>query len=246
VRRILFIAAPVALFIILLASLPARTLGLIVPGDQVHLKGFAGTLWRGSAARAVLVTGQGLVHLGELRWRLHPSSLLLLSPKVTLSSRWGDQRFSGVVQTGLGGDITLRDVEADASADLVKHVAPLALQGRISLQLSELTLRSQQPVSGSGRVVWQRGAWQAPQGLMPLGSYALDFSQQENAPLTGDVVTLSGPIEANGQVSLLARDYTIDLLITGQQLDQQLEQALSLLAPREGEGFRLKWQGQLQ
>ena len=115
------------------------------------------------------------------------------------------------------------------------------------MQLQELLLRDGLPARGAGRLVWQNGAWPTAQGVLPLGNYALDFRKEPEEPLTGQVVTLSGPVEASGVVELRERAYLVDVLLSGQGLQEpQLQQALGLIARPVDQGYRIKLEGELQ
>jgi hypothetical protein len=231
----------------LVASAPARLLGALLPGDQVTLQGFEGTLWRGSASRALVRTPAGYLHLGALDWSLHPLSLLLFAPRLTLDSAWGSQSFRGDIVLRGSGDLDLKDVEALVAADLLRQFAPVALGGNLSLQVGELLLRDALPVAGEGRLVWQGGSWQSPQGPLPLGTYVLDFRQATEQKMEGEVITISGPVTANGTVALEGIAYDIDVLVGSKRpLDPQLQQALSLIATPVGQEYRVQLQGDLR
>ena len=246
-KRLSLVMAGLALLVVsLVASAPARLLPRLLPADQILVQGLEGSLWRGSASRALVAAGPGYVHLGSLKWRLSPLSLLLLAPSLEVDSSWGDQRLSGRVTLRDSDSFSLEAVEATASADLVRQFAPVALTGLVSAQVEHLVLREMFPVSGRGRLVWQDAAWQSPQGRLRLGAYALDFEQLPDAPMLAQVVSLAGPVRAEGELRLEGRSYSSDLLISGDEaLDPQFEQALSLLARPEGEGFRLQLKGAL-
>ena len=90
-----WVAGGIALLLVLLAaSTPARVLPRLLPAESLQLSGMTGTLWRGRAARAAVVVPQGLLDLGELRWKLSPVSLLFLSPAIEIDSERGRQRLS--------------------------------------------------------------------------------------------------------------------------------------------------------
>ncbi|MFT4518680.1 MAG: general secretion pathway protein N [Halioglobus sp.] len=224
----------------LVASAPARLLSLVLPGEQIVLQGLSGTLWQGSASRCMMRLPAGYLHLGAVQWSLDPLSLLLLAPKVQLSSEWGQQRIKGELVLRGAQDLDVRDLEGQVQANLLRHFAPVALNGTFSMQIASLQLRDGLPHSGKGRVLWEQGSWQSPRGPIQLGSYALDFEQAEGAPLEGKVVTLEGPLEAEGGLTLDQRKYTLDILVGSQEtLDPQLQQALSLVAAPEGDNYRL-------
>ena len=239
------VALTLLLLLSLLVSAPARLLNWVLPGDQVLMQGFAGTLWRGSASRCLVQVGPGYLHLGAVQWSLEPLSLLLLAPRLALNSVWGNQVISGELVLRGRQDIDLYDIEAVVAADLLRQFAPVALTGSLSMQLSSLQLRDGLPHAGEGRLVWQNGGWQSPQGLLPLGSYALEYLQAPGAALEAEVLTLSGPLQASGAAQLQGRTYQVNILLGSQApMDTQLEQALSLIAAPESGAYRMKLNGE--
>lgn len=234
------------MLIAIISLAPARLLALVLPGDQVLLQGYQGTLWRGGASRALVQVGGGYLHLGAVRWRLYPLSLLLLSPRLDLESKWGAQLISGELVVRGDRDFELRELNANIAADLVRQYAPISLDGRLSAQFSSLELRDGLPYAASGRVVWQEAAWQSPSGMRPLGSYALQVEQPPGEQLAAEVLTLSGPVQAEGAVLLQAKTYQLDVMVgSDTAMDPQLKQALSLLAKPEAGGYRVKMNGEL-
>ncbi|MEM9256865.1 MAG: type II secretion system protein N [Pseudomonadota bacterium] len=224
----------------LVAVAPARLIGLVAPSNQIVLQGFSGTIWQGSAAQCLLRLPNGALHLGRVSWSLKPLSLVLLAPHVELTSAWGNQVIAGQVILRGSRDLEMRDLDARFDADLVRQFAPLALDGSLSVQLQQLTLENGLPTESAGRVVWQQAAWRSPQGLVPLGSYALEVQQPKNEPLLGEVVTLSGPLQASGTIGLTGRRYDIDLLLSDENgFAAGLRQALSLIANPEGDAWRV-------
>jgi hypothetical protein len=118
--------------------------------------------------------------------------------------------------------------------------------GDFLIQAQQLTLENGLPTQASGRVVWQNAAWESSQGLLPLGTYAMDIQQQPGQALHAEVLTLAGSVRANGSLQLLGKDYALDILIASDAgLDAQLEQALSLVAQPVVDGRRIKFEGQL-
>ena len=62
----------------------------------------------------------------------------------------------------------------------------------------------------------------------------MDIVPAVGGGLEGTVLTLSGPVEAEGGLELLGRDYSVDILVGSQgSLDSQVERALSLIATPE-------------
>ena len=169
---------------------------------------------------------------------------MLLAPRLTISSHWGNQTFSGDVVLLGQQDLDLFEVEAQLPAELLGQFAPVALQGNFSLELPGLSLRNGMPHAGSGRVVWQDGSWRSPRGLVPLGSYALDFEQLPGQALHADVITLAGTLQATGTVLLENKHYAVDVALGSDgALDEQLKNMLALIAVPQGDGFRIGMEG---
>ena len=236
------------------ALLPARLAGWVLPSSALVADGYAGTLWQGSAARALVATPGGWFHLGGMRWELSPLSLLLARPTATVEAVWGDQRLAGSV-TWRGGDrLRVRDARFAVDAALLKEVAPVALRGRLAGDFTRLALADGLVQPLEGRVTWERAAWDAPGSSFALGSYAVDFGAAGDrsqaggsAGVQGEVLTLAGPLEVAGTLALAARRYRIDLTLSSERpLPQPLAQALSLLATPTDRGFRLVLDGELQ
>lgn len=240
------VATGVLFVVFLLALVPARLVNGFLPGTNVIMQGYSGTLWRGAASRCLVATGSGYLHLGRVRWSLSPLSLLTLSPSLTLESTWGRQRINTDLRISGPEDLELTDLDAMVSAQLLQQFLPLSISGDFSVQAEELYLEKGFPSRARGRLIWQNAAWDAGQGSSPLGSYAMDFEQQPGGALEGELVTISGAVSANGSVRLLGKDYSLDILVSGEGgLGSQLEQALSLIAQPVSEGYRIKFDGQL-
>jgi hypothetical protein len=244
-RRLLL---PGVLFFLLalVALAPARLLGWVLPPDTLVADGFAGSLWRGSAARAVVITPAGPVHLGALRWRLAPLSLLRLQPAMRVQSRWGEQFLDGRLRRLGAGRWRLEDGSLAGDAALLQELAPVAVRGRLSGQLARLDVAAGLPVYVEGRLAWERAAWEVPSGGFALGSYALDCATSQGV-VTGEVLTLAGPLEAAGRLSLDGRRYRAVLDLGSERpLAAPLANALALLATPTDSGFRLELEGELQ
>jgi hypothetical protein len=259
---VLFGAAGVLFLLALLVSFtfsaPARLLPYLIDSQMLQLSGVAGTVQDGRAARARVQTPGGYLHLGELRWTLAPWSLLSFAPSVKVDSLWGDQRGSLELRLSKDG-LALRRVDINVDAGLLKQVLPVELKGRLGMLFDDLLLSPTRVLRADGRLVWQGAAWESPTGLRVLGNYAATFTTSGTAPgttpgttptdqqITASIVTLSGPVVAEGTASLNQQRYAVDLLIqsSAQGFDPELAQALSLIASPAENGYRLRLDGEL-
>ncbi len=245
-RAVIGLLASLVLIVLLLVNAPARLVLQLLPGEQLVLQGVSGTLWRGSAARAMAATGGGWLHLGQLHWRLSALSLLSLSPRVELDSEWGRQRLNTQLILHSGDELELADMDAVLDAELLRQYLPVSLVGSIALQFNRLVLLDGLPREAEGRLVWQDGGWHSPQGRRGLGTYAVDVSNEEAGGIRGDIVTLAGDVVATGQAVLKNNGYELEVLVSGAGLeDPQLRQALQLVATPEDGAYRVVMEGEL-
>lgn len=229
-------------FGILAVNAPAHLAGYFFDEDQVRLSGFSGTIWEGSASNAALATEQGWVQLGQLRWSLSELYLLSLRPTADISSQWGRQRLEANVRLYPSGDIRIRGLDANFSAALIKQWMPVNLRGDLNLFLEELRVSDNQPVAGKGRLVWRQAFWRGNLGSQPLGDYVLEFEIPEARQARATVTTLAGPIKVEGGLSVNGRKYSVDAKLSSRErIDQELANALALMAAPVDGGYLLKF-----
>lgn len=240
------LVALVLLLLLMLSSLPARVLPFFIDHKTLRISALSGTLLNGRAARAMVRTPAGYLHLGELRWRLEFTSLLTLAPRVAIQSKWGGQRLA-LRATVSGESVAIRSLEANFDADVARQFAPVELAGRVSLMFDEVLVVAGALQSAKGRAVWQDALWQAPNGARPLGSYAAVASSPASGGVDLAIETLAGPVRVDGSASLRDQRYALALTINGdaQGLHSDLEQALSLIATPAENGYLLRLDGAL-
>ena len=245
-RTVVGLVLGLVLLLLLVASAPARLLTSLLPEQQLILQGVSGTVWRGKASRALVAVQGGWMQLGATEWSLSPLSLLLFSPAVALESHWGRQTLVAELRLQSSDALELSNVDVLLDAGLSRQFLPVGLAGDVNLQFDEILIQDQLPVSASGRLVWQGAGWISPQGRRPLGSYAVDVTTADDGMLLGEVITLAGDLQAQGSLRLQQRQYGIDVTLDGPGLrDPQLTQALQLVAVPQGEGFRVRLDGEL-
>lgn len=242
-RSVLGAALALLFLLVLAAKAPARLVGYLLPEDRVHLSGYSGTLWEGVASSAAVATDQGWIQLGRLKWSLSQLYLLLLSPAAQLESEWGQQRLRAHLTLYPSGNVRVLDLDSSFSAALLTRWLPVNLRGDINVVMAELNLSDGRAQSGRGRVVWQRASWRGTRGSQPLGDYVLQFEVTEPERARGDVSTLAGPIEIEGDVNLNGRQYAVNATLRSDKpFDPELASALALMAaPVEG-GYELKFE----
>lgn len=226
----------------LAVNAPAHLAGHFLDENQVRLSGFSGTIWEGAASNAAVATDQGWVQLGQLRWSLSELYLLTLRPTADIRSQWGQQSLSANVRLYPSGDVRIRGLDANFSAALIKQWMPVNLKGDLNLFIEDMKLSDNMPVSGSGRLVWRQAFWRGNEGSQPLGDYVLEFEIPALGQARATVNTLSGPIEVEGGLSINGRQYSVDARLSSRnRIDQELANALALLAAPVDGGYLLKF-----
>jgi hypothetical protein len=246
IRALFFALGGLVLAGIALVTLPARLLPLFVDPDQVRLSGLSGTLLKGHAARALVQTPAGFLHLGRLAWDVDAMSLLVLAPALEVRTAWGGQRVAARVQSRRGGEVDVRDLEATIDAQLLRTLAPLAVDGRLSLQFDHVDFVGDLPRAASGRLVWQDALWRTATQEHLLGTYVAEVSSSDGT-LRAAIDTVSGPVSARGAATLQGSRYDLDLAISGRErvLAPEVERALRLFATPDEDSYLLRLDGDL-
>lgn len=241
--RIAVLVAVLFLCVVLLTA-PARLLGLLLPAEQVVLQGFRGSLWHGSADSAAVAVAGGFLQLGAVQWDLSPWSLLMLSPRAEVETRWGRQTLLADVSYSMDGSLRLRDASVNVPARLIRQWLPVYLQGSLNLLAEDLSLRELRPEAGGGRLVWKDAHWIGASSSQDLGDYVMEFEVSGEQQVTGKISTLSGPVEASGTVSLAQQQYSVDIELRSEEpISAELGSALELLAAPIESGYRIEFSG---
>ena len=249
-RRFWLLSAAILLPALLLFAVlfaPARLVAWSLPASQASGAGYSGTLWNGRVASLAVATPAGPLQLGSVRWQVVPASLLTLAPTVRWQSRWGSQQVQGRVRWLGGESLLLDNLEFGVDAGLLRRFLPVKVSGRFTGLLSELSIRDGRLNYLRGQVTWGEAAWRDGDRRFSLGSYAVEFTPDAEGGTEGKLLTLDGPLLADGELSL-ARDgaFAVALALKSEQpLAQPLERALSLMAAPAEDGFRLQLEGNL-
>ncbi|EED35187.1 bacterial type II secretion system protein N [Luminiphilus syltensis NOR5-1B] len=226
----------------MIATIPAHLLTVLLP-PNLSLVAVSGTVWRGEAARAVLSTPAGSMTLGRLSWRLSPLSLIRFSPAVELRSQWGNQRLAATVNVRGADRLALKALTAEFDAGLIRQFAPLYVGGRLRLDVAQAEIAGGVPTTVNGRLVWEQAVWTADRGDSALGSYALPVETRDSV-ITGEWITLEGPLVIEGTVQLQERNYRLDIDLSGPALtDPMLAASLRMMAVPTAGGFELAAEG---
>lgn len=233
-------AAGLGLFVYLIglvALLPVARLAPYLAEQGVVLESPGGSVWEGSAAR-LRVNG---VEIPAPSWELSPLALLIGQVRGRLATGWGDAQ----LQAGLGGDLSLRDVDLVVPLQDIAVTSALQLGGDLRVDLAGLEIVAGLPRRAQGSVQWRNATLGAQR--MVLGGFGLDL-ETVNDKISGRISDRGGPVDANGAVALSPDGrYQLDLRLAARPgADAAIENGLRLLGTRDPDGgVRLRRQGQL-
>lgn len=185
-----FVAGIILLF-------PARVAYQWFAPDVVKLGGIQGSIWNGSARQ---LNGRGL-YLRDVQWHVRPLRLLTGTLAVDVEATPGSGFIDGRIALGLGGDITLTNLNGSGSlqafADIVKMPG---MQGKVSLQFERLQLSDGLPVAADGTI--------AVAGLVAplidqasIGGYRMEFFTSETGVIAS-VEDSNGAFDLAGSLTI--------------------------------------------
>lgn len=190
-RRAIILAVT-GFVLVLIALLPARWLGPLLP-RAIHCQQLEGSAWRGSCAG--LTTANGA--LGDLNWDAHLLQLLRGRLELQLDLANPGSTVHGVLDAGLGGSLRGRDVTFDLplTSALVSSL-PAGAHARLSGKLVRIDWNGKFLAALEGEL--NILDFVSPQG-QAFGSYQARFAPGTDAgaagPVTGVVRDSGGPLE---------------------------------------------------
>jgi hypothetical protein len=168
----------------------------------VEVYGPAGTVWHGGADALVA----GPRRIDALRWRLHPLSLLALSPAADVSGSFTTGGGEARVRIRPDGTLVLSDVRAQTSFDTVlAWIQRGALQpfadGRVELLMPHGVVRNGLLQQAEGLLTWSDAAVGVG-GQVALGDLALRLRPAEPDGTVGVLTARNGPLRVDGRLEL--------------------------------------------
>ena len=163
------------------------------------LYGVQGTVWRGRAS----LGKSGNIELEDLRWNLHPWTLLWGRIEAALRFNYETAPGNMVVGRSVTGKWHLDDVALDLPAG---QLAPLLrlpgaeLGGKLAVQLSSLTVRQGRVTAAKGSVAWEKAALRKPVAV-ELGTFEIDVDTNAEG-VNGTLLDRGGSVQAQGLFKL--------------------------------------------
>lgn len=238
-------AIGVFFIVLVVRAIPAQW-GIWMINSPLQMDGVTGTLWSGKAANVVMPYPGGLYSLGELRWDMHPMSVLMLSPCADISSTLSNQKIKAVACSNISGSLTLKNVEITVPAAAAEIWAPVSVQGEVFIQVSEMKIAGEQVVSMEGGGSWSGARYHNSRQWMSLGTIAFDLGQDNNGGIQAKVFDVEGPMKLD-LTALISLSGQYDIrgdIIVKPEAPQEIAQFLMIVAREVSNNhFEFEWVG---
>lgn len=232
-RRVGIVVTCVTLALFIAAQAPAKLLAITLQQQypDVRISSVSGTLWRGRAYGLTTDIHGQQVSLSKLSWRLHPLSLLTLSPMVDLEGELGQQDYSARLSRQIGGRMRVEGLQANVPAQLLSNSTGFPLSGDINAEVGQLTVSDGSITELEGRIVLQQAAIYAGGGWSQLGSFAAELAPNADGALVATVFDLGGVLELNSTVVVdIDGDYRMEGVVASRDAgNSALQQWLPLV-----------------
>lgn len=221
--------------------------GVWLAGPPLQMSGVSGSVWSGSAANVLVPIQGGSYSLGSLNWKLKPLSLLTLSPCAKIETRLDTQVLSGVACAGLGGKISLSDMQLTVPAAAVADLwALVKVGGEISVQLESAKFDQDAITELQGKGSWTQARYHNSESWLGLGTIAFDLLEDGSGGLNAKIFDIEGPLQLdlNTQFSMSgAYDIRGDIDLR-QEAPVEIGQLLQVIANQKGQdSFSVEWNG---
>lgn len=168
--------------------------GVHKAAPQLWLSSVEGTLWEGKARSAQIDVGPAVIPLGEVRWKLSPLSLFMLSPCVNFSANLPKQQIVGDLCQGVGGSSRIKGLSLDAPVAAFEEILPIDATGLISLQVISAEFNASGKVNAmDARLSWQSARAHTGETWLVLGDFAATAKADGAGGVKAEFFDVSGP-----------------------------------------------------
>jgi hypothetical protein len=238
----LLLGAGLACFLVFsIAMVPAQVLTDLSETDDLKFIGVTGTAWSGQVRNI----NTPALQIDRTVWSLQPLSLLRGRLAGTIETQWAGGTARGDLSVGIGGSVSVRNLEASGSlAPITRFMNLPVTGGRFAVNLTNIEIADGWPRMIAGEVrIGELPLTLAGIGTGPEGSYAVSFTAEEvpeDGFITGVLTDLDGPLEIDGVVILgPPSNYDISARIKARpEAPTDIVNALALLGPVGVDGAR--------
>lgn len=248
-KRHYYIIAVTAYFILLIATIPAKSVSrLINENTPLSIQGVSGTLWNG---KAYIINIEHQAQLNNTTWSFTLWKLLIGKAAADINTEYANNKIMAEIGTSLLGRLFVNDLSANITAQEIAQLAniPLAqLSGLISFNIEHAHWKQGELPLASGEITW-KDATITVADTASLGDVLITLGESEQQLLTADIKNKGGDIKITGNAALVAEaNYTVNLkLLPTATASDNIIQSLGLFAKKQANGeFQLNNSGTLK
>ncbi len=212
---------------------------------QLRVAGVTGSAWSG---RASMLQFEGQ-NFQRFKWQFSPLGLFVGRIEFDLSFDGDGRSADGVLGLRSDGAVVFNDVSAKLPiADIGQHLelGIVSLKGLVELQLEELVLMGNKPLSAEGLVYWRQAALETPVA-QKLGDYSAVLTT-DDAGIKVQLKDEGGPLQLDGSVQLVDDGaFSVNVMASVRDpKERMLHKGLQTIGEQQPDGrYALKFNGKL-
>jgi len=246
-KKYYFLTAIFSYFILLMASIPAKTAtDIINDNSPVTIQGVSGTLWNGKAYTISVNNMQ----FKKTRWSFNLWKLFIGKISINLDTRYLENSITAEIGTSFTGRYFTNDLSAKISASEIAQLAniPLAqLGGKIAVDIEHAQWKQGEFPLASGVIKWNN-ATVTIADTASLGNVTIVLSESDQRLLNAEIKNQGGDIKISGSAELVPENnYAAEIKLSPTATaNNNIRQSLGFFATKQPNGeYVLKKSGSL-
>lgn len=237
-KRYYFITAIFSYLVIFTATIPARTLHVLVSDSpQLSLQGVSGTLWSGTANT---ISINNTIQLNDTTWDFSTWKILTGKIAADLNTHYQDNDITTEIGTSFLGGYFINNLTAKLPASDIAELAniPLVqLSGEIALDIKHAQWEQGTLPMATGEIDWNNSAVTVAE-TVPLGNISITLSESEEQQLIAEIKNQGGDIKISGNAELIPdTDYAVNIkLLPLDSASDNIKRSLGLFAKKQANG----------
>lgn len=220
----------------LITTVPASfILSIFELPKNIKIASISGTIWSGKANQLQYSN----IDLGQVKWKLHPLSLIIGELSADISIVNNEQYFKSEVSLSPSGKIELEETRFSIDLSLLQPLTygmPFAYAGTISGYLPVSYFHENQHIGINGKLSLNGIKLISPQE-QTFGDFVVDFRAEKKGATSGRINDVGGELNLSGQLTLSKNGQcNVSANLSAREGDGSLEQMLSILGKKDASG----------
>ncbi len=250
-KRYYILIAILSYLFFTLGNIPAaKVISLIDDNVQLPVKlyGVHGSLWNGSADKAIL---QGQPPIDNIQWSINPSMLLLAQLSGDVKASIKNQNIIGEFNVSALGNISASNIRARIDAAVIQELIQMPLGelgGSFNINIESLEINPNGLPLITGNLKWKNAKLTVLE-TVDLGFIDLSINSDDKQQLNATISNKKAQLLLDGKASLNNNNtYVLNLRITPEKTaTNNIRQSIAMFAKRQTDGsYLVKRKGNLR